>query len=144
AAEVPHGGGRRLPPGSPAYELVRRWIASGLPRTPADAPRLERISASPGERILSRGDAFPLRVSAHYADGTVQDVTHLAAFQSNESAIVAVDAEGQVKAGLIPGEAVISARFQGLFANCEVTIPLPGDVPQSLYDALPRSNFIDG
>ena len=30
-----------------------------------------------------------------------------------------------------------------MFANCDVTIPLPGEVPADLYDSLPRSNFID-
>ena len=45
--------------------------------------------------------------------------------------------------GPIPGDATISARFVGLFANCDVNIPLPGAVPAARYDALPRSNFID-
>ena len=30
-----------------------------------------------------------------------------------------------------------------MFAKCDVSIPLPGDVPDELYQSLPRSNFID-
>ena len=62
---------------------------------------------------------------------------------SSESALVNVDADGRATAGPIPGDATISARFGGLFANCDVNIPLPGTVPAARYDALPRSNFID-
>src|SRR5262249_35276481 len=108
SARVPHGGGPRLQAGSPAYETVRRWIAEGMPHTPADAPHLERISVEPTERTLKTGEGFTLQVRAHFSDGSAEDVTHLAAFQSSESALVAVDAGGHVMAGPIPGEATIS------------------------------------
>src|SRR5439155_12499008 len=123
-ARVPHGGGPRLEPGSRWYETVRRWIAAGMPHTPPDAPWLERIAVEPTERTLGRGASFPLRVTAHFTDGSAEDVTALAAFASSESAMVGVDADGHVAAGPVPGEATISARFGGLFANCDVTIPL--------------------
>ncbi len=143
-ARVPHGGGPRLQPGSPWYEVVRQWIATGMPHTPSDAPRLARIAVAPTERTLARGASFPLKVTATWTDGTTEDVTALAAFASSESAMVGVDADGRVLAGPIPGEATISARFGGLFAHCDVTIPLPGSVPAARYEALPRANFIDG
>jgi hypothetical protein len=143
-AAVPHGGGRRLEPDGPEYRAVLRWIADGTPRTPADAPELKRISVTPTERLMVQGAEQQAVVTAHYADGSAEDVTHLAAFQSSESPVVAVDPHGRIKAGPIPGEAAITARFRGLFTNCEVTIPLPGVVPDALYDGLPRANFIDG
>jgi hypothetical protein len=115
-----------------------------MPHTPPGAPRLERIAVAPTERTLARGASFPLRVTATFTDGSTEDVTALAAFSSSESAAVGVDADGRVRAGPIPGEATISARFGGLFAHCEVTIPLPGAVPAARYAALPRSNFLDG
>jgi hypothetical protein len=142
-ARLPHGGGVRLVPGTSHYETVLRWVADGMPRTPADAPRVDRIAVEPTERTLKRAESFKLRVTAHYNDGSVEDVTGLAAFASSEPALVKVDAEGRVTAGAIPGDATISARFVGLFANCDVNIPLPGAVPAARYDTLPRSNFID-
>ena len=90
-----------------------------------------------------RGESFSLSVTAHFTDGSAEDVTNLASFASSESALVTVDADGHVKAGPIPGEATISARFGGLFANCDVSIPLLGTIPNARYDSLPRSNFID-
>src|SRR5262249_26087158 len=121
----------------------RRWIAAGTPRSPADAPHLERILVEPSERRMTNGGEQQLAVTAVYSDGKSRDVTHLAAFQSNESAIVAVTPDGLVKAGARPGEAAITARFGDQFATCEVMIPLPGSVQSSLYTALPRTNFID-
>jgi hypothetical protein len=143
-AAVPHGGGRRLERGSPAYEAVLRWLVAGTPRTPAGTPTLVRISVTPAQRIMAPSSEQQVVVTAHDADGGAVDVTHLAAFQSSESAVVAVSPTGLVKAGPIPGEAAITARYRGLFAGSEVTIPLPGTVPEALYAGLPEANFIDG
>ncbi len=142
-ARLPHGGGVRLVPGTAGYKTVLRWIAAGMPRTPADAPRVDRIAVEPTERTLKHSESLSLRVTAHFTDGSAEDVTALAAFASSEPALVKVDADGHVTAGPVPGDATISARFVGLFANCDVNIPLPGAVPAARYDALPRSNFID-
>jgi hypothetical protein len=64
-------------------------------------------------------------------------------FQSNESGIASVSPEGRIKAGPLPGEAAIMARFMEKFAVCTVLIPLPGKVPPALYAELPQKNFID-
>ena len=143
-ATVPHGGGRRLERGSPAYEAVLRWIAAGTPRTPPSVSPLVRIEVTPAERIMVQGSEQQVVVTAYNASGWAEDVTHLAAFQSSESAVVAVNPGGLIKAGPIAGEAAITARYQGLFANCDVTIPLPGQVPAELYAGLPQANFLDG
>src|SRR5207248_5613100 len=144
AAELPHGGGKRLTPGSPAYETIRRWIAAGLPRTPADAPTLDRITVEPAERLMTNGASQQLVVTAHYGDGSTADVTHLTMFQSNESVLAAVSPDGLVMAGPLPGEAAIMARFLEKFAVCNVLIPMPERVPDAVYFGLPRQNFIDG
>ncbi len=144
AAELPHGGGKRLPPGEPGYELLRRWIATGMPRAPASAPELERITVEPAERILPNDAEQQLVVTAHYTDGSSQDVTHLATYQSNESVLAAVSPEGLVKTGPLPGEAAVMVRFMEKFAVCNVVIPMPERVPDEVYARLPRNNFIDG
>src|SRR5262245_47204066 len=55
AGLAPHGGGKKLPKGSAEYELVRRWIAAGTPRTPNDAPKLVRIAVEPAEIVAAFG-----------------------------------------------------------------------------------------
>jgi hypothetical protein len=144
SAQMPHGGGKRLDAGSPDYDVLRRWIVAGLPRTPANAPKLLRIAVEPNERILDANKAQQLLVMAHYSDGSARDVTHRATFQSNESPIAAVNADGLIQAGPLPGEAAVMTRFMEKFAVCNVSIPLAGDVPAELYGRLPRHNFIDG
>lgn len=144
SGQVAHGGGIRLPRTDPHFEVLRRWIAAGTPRTPPGTPTVARITVEPSERILSPREQQQLTVTAHYTDGSTANVTHLAMFQSNESVIAAVDANGKVKAGPLPGEAAIMARFMEKFAVCNIMIPLPGEVPAETYAKLPRHNFIDG
>jgi hypothetical protein len=144
SAQLAHGGGKRLPAGSLGYDVFLRWIVAGLPRTPADSPKMLRITVEPAERILTTGAEQQLLVLAHYSDGSACDVTHLATFQSNESPIAAVSPDGLIKAGPVPGEAAVMARFMEKFAVCNISIPLSGRVPADVYAQLPRVNFIDG
>ncbi len=143
-AAVPHGGGRKLEVGGAAYEALRSWIAAGMPRSAAGETALTKITVEPRTRVLAPATEQRLIVSAHFADGSVRDVTDMTAFQSNESAIAAVSDSGLVKTGAIPGEATIMARYRGKFATCDVSIPLAGEVSTDVYESLPRKNFIDG
>ena len=70
-------------------------------------------------------------------------MTRLTNFASNESAIVAVDAQGLVAAGELPGEASIMARYMGNIATWNTAIPLPTPVAAEFYERLPRYNVID-
>jgi hypothetical protein len=144
SGQVPHGGGKKLPESDPAFAKLKAWVAAGCPRTPADAPKVAKITVSPDRRQLAFNADMQLAVTAHYTDGSTEDVTHLAQFSSSESVYAAVDANGKVKAGPIPGEAAVMARFAEKFAVCTVLIPMPGAVPAGVYDKLPRQNFIDG
>jgi hypothetical protein len=145
SAQIPHGGGKRLDVGSAHFELLRRWIETGAPRTPADAPRLVRVTAKPATRSLAPHESFPLQVFAEYSDGSRRNVTDAAAYQSNDKAIAAVmeGSDGVIQAGPVPGEAAVMVRYMNFIAVCAVTIPLPGEVPAAAYDNLPRSNEID-
>jgi hypothetical protein len=143
-AQMPHGGGRRLQVGDAGYEVLLRWIVEGTPRHDAVIRTLQRIAVEPAECILAPRDRQSLQVTAYYSDGSVRDVTGLTTFQSNESAIAAVNTDGLIKAGTIPGEAAIMARFMEQFAVCNVLIPLPESVPDEVYAPLPRASFIDG
>lgn len=141
--QLPHGGGSRFQVDSPDYRIVKEWIAGGFTRvSPAD-PTLTSVAISPSPRPLAPNEQQSLTVTAHYSDGSVRDVTRISAFQSNEPAILRVDAEGRVTAGRLPGEATIMARFMGNIATWSSAIPRPEPVPHTTYASLPRSNFID-
>jgi hypothetical protein len=142
-AQTPHGGGARFAKDSAEYRILRDWIDSGLPRRLSDEPTLVRVTVAPTEKFMKPDEALQLVVTAHYSDDSTQDVTGMSMFQSNESAIVAVSDKGVIKAGPIPGEASIMARYMNVIATCNVAIPLAGEVPGELYEKLPRNNFID-
>lgn len=144
AALVPHGGGQRLDPQGPEFATLRQWIASGAARRVPGEPKLVTVELEPAQLTLKPREQQTLKVTASYSDGTQRDVTAQTAFQSNESAIVAVDKGGRITAGPLPGEATLMARYMTVIATCNVAIPVTGEVDAAQYAALPRKNFIDG
>jgi hypothetical protein len=172
-ATLAHGGGVRLEPGNSDYDVLLRWIAQGTPRRIENEPKLVSVAVDQEEKYLKPGEKFSLGVTATYSDGTTRDVTGRTQFQSSEAGLVGVDgankasgmrkhpdnsrssadegnreadasrSPGLVRAGPIPGEATIMARYMNLIATCHVAIPLDGSVPAELYASLPRQNFID-
>jgi len=143
AGLMPHGGGRRLPPDGPEYALLLRWINAGMPRsTEADA-KLVNLTVAPAQRSMAQNEQQQLLVTAHFSDGTQRDVTHAAQFQSSESVLVSIDERGLAKAGPLPGQAALMARYLDKIAIAEILLPLPGKVSHDIYAALPRKNFLD-
>jgi hypothetical protein len=140
---VPHGGGKRLEPGGPPFEVLRRWLADGAPRRAPGASTVQRIAVEPTQVVLSRKGQHQLRVTATYADGSTRDVTALTAFQSSDAVLVAVDERGLMTAGQILGDAAVMARYQGHIAVCTVVAPHPDPAPEELYASLPVYNAID-
>ncbi len=139
----PHGGGIRFSEGDEEYRLLLEWIASGAQRTTEADPTLTGIEISPPPHSLAAGQTEQLTVTASYSDGTTRDVTNLCAFQSNESAVVSVDATGRLQGDELPGEATIMARYMGLIATWSTAVPRAESVPAESYADLPRNNFID-
>ena len=139
----PHGGGKRIEASGPEYRRLLAWIRAGMPRRIPGAARLERITVQPRQEILALRGSRQVRVTAHYSDGSAREVTRHAQFQSNEAGIAGVDEHGLVTAQGVCGEAAIMARYMGQIAVFRPTIPLSGEVPATVYDELPRKNFID-
>jgi hypothetical protein len=141
--QLPHGGGVRFGVDSQPYSIVRDWIAAGSPRTPADAPQLVKVVVEPAACSLAPQEHSQLSVVAEYSDGHRRDVTDTSAFQSSDSTIAGVSDMGLVKAGPIPGEAAVMARYMNHIAVCSVTIPLAGEVPEETYANLPSEHPVD-
>jgi len=142
-AQQPHGGGLRIDKDGADYQVLLAWIQQGTPRRVEGEPQLARVTVSPTQRFMMPGEAQQLAVTAFYSDGSQRDVTARTQYQSSEAAIVAVDKQGLVKAGPLPGEATVMVRYMNLISTCNVAIPLEGSVPDELYAGLPRANFVD-
>lgn len=138
---VPHGGGVRIPVERPEYATLRDWIAAGLPRGAADAPRVVKIELSPREQTLAPHGKQQLRVDATWSNGNRQDVTHLARFQSNRESLASVDEGGLVSVGEFPGVVAIMASYQGEVSVFQALIPRRERL--AAKPAPPEHNFID-
>jgi hypothetical protein len=138
-----HVGGVRFEPNSPHYELIRQWIVAGSPRAPADAPQLVGVRLEPKSLSLSAGEAASVRVLAEYSGGGVRDVTDAAAFESNDRGVAEILENGVLKAGELPGETAVMARYLNHISVCSVTIPLKSNITTDQYLAVSRSSPID-
>lgn len=137
--EVPHGGGKRMEPGSDDYRLLVRWIGQGMPYGAASDPTVERIEVQPARRILSANARQQLAVTAVYTDGSTEDVTGQALYEANDREVADVDAGGRVGMFAQPGDVAVMVRYQGKVGVFRGTEPLGAPV-----GALPPvRNFID-
>ncbi len=140
---VPHEGGQRFKPGSPTHDLLVRWIRGGMPYSLTNEPVLQSVVMTPAERAYKKGGRESLRVEARYSDGSRRDVTALAAYESSDKELVRVEPGGRMTVGRITGQGVVVARFMGLVAATQVTVPAERTFPASRYAALETNNFID-
>jgi hypothetical protein len=132
---VAHGGGKKLERDSDEYKLVRRWIAAGMPLGSPKDPTLSKISISPEHRILTRQNKQQFAVYAHYTDGSVEDITRRAQYESNDQEIATVDANGLVRTLSMSGEAAIMARYQGMVITFRATVPVTNTAPAFSFAA---------
>jgi len=139
AAILPHGGGKRLEPDSDDYRLLVRWISQGMPYGSTNDPSVERIEVFPKERTMALGGEQQLIVTAHYTDGSREDVTRSALFEPNDKEMAKTDESGLVTLYQQPGDVAVMVRYQAKVATFRATVPL-GAVVAVLP---PPRNFID-
>ncbi|MBY0459688.1 MAG: DUF1549 domain-containing protein, partial [Gemmataceae bacterium] len=123
---APHGGGKKMDKDSEEYKIVRRWIASGLPYGSPSDPTITKISVYPEARVVDRQGRQQLAVYAHYSDGSVEDVTRRAQYESNDTDVATVTEAGLVNTLNITGQAAVMARFSGQVTVFRASVPRPG------------------
>lgn len=137
---TPHGGGRKLEPGSEGYKALVRWISEGMAYDTPKQVKLDGITVEPKQLTMKVGTAQQLKVTARYSDGTTRDVTHLALYEPNDKSMAKAEEHGLVKALDIPGNVAVMVRYSGLVSVFSASIPLGAPV-----DQLPATkNFVDG
>ena len=134
-----HEGGYLLDESGPGVQRISAWLSQG-------AQRLERrtlisFDVEPRQAVLpSSGGHVHLAATAHFDDGTHEDVTGWAVFTPLDPAAVAMDETGlaHVRAA---GQNIVTVRFLDRLVAVELVVPL-ADEPIDLSHA-PRLNFID-
>jgi hypothetical protein len=131
---VAHGGGKRMEANSDEYRLIRRWIASGMPVGEKTDPVVTSISVFPEHRVLSRNNQQQFAVYARYSDGSEEDITRRAQYESNDQEIAVVDAAGLVRTLAMSGEAAVMVRYQSNVATFRATVPLGAQIPAYAFE----------
>ena len=136
---LPHAGGARLDKNSTAYQTIRRWIEEGAVYAGPKEPTIERVEVIPPRRILDLESKQQLTLLAHYSDGSAQDVTQMAQFESANRDLAEVSDGGLVTTADLPGNVAVMARYKSHVAVFQATLPLGAPV-----NNLPEpNNFID-
>ena len=134
-----HGGGARLAPDSAGYQRIVEWISQGMHFDGANAPQLVSLEVQPQRGVLARHAQQQLRTIATYSNQQTRDVTEIALYESNDTSMATVDAQGQVQVLDIPGKVSIMVRFQGRVVVFDASVP-QGSPVENLP---PSKNFID-
>ncbi len=141
SGQVPHGGGKRIEPGSEPYRLLLSWVQAGAPASAPDVAQVVKLQMLPSEQILQPDQQQQLVVLAHYSDGVQRDVTREAQYSSNLDVVAVVGEDGLVTANAPTGEAAIMARYMGQVSVC--TILRPQGAPLMELAGFQPLNFID-
>ena len=138
-AMMPHGGGKRIEPGSEDYKLIARWMRQGMPYGRTNDPTVSHIEVAPKARTMEFNGAQQLVVLAHYTDGRVEDVTRSALYEPNDKDMARVSEGGHVELFQQPGDVAVMVRYQAKVGVFRATIPLGAPV-----EKLPvAKNFVD-
>ncbi len=141
--ESPHGGGQRLEVDSYEYRLIERWVANGMPYGSDNDPVVTAIQVVPEQRRLARGAVQQIAVVATYSDGSVEDITRTAQFESNNKDLADVNTQGLVTLADQPGDVAIMARYQGQVAVFRSSIPLGVQFAEGETQWPPTQNVVD-
>ncbi len=136
---LPHGGGKRMAPGTYEWELVASWIRQGMPYGSEEDAKIVRIEAVPAMREMNFLSSQQISVIGHYSDGTSRDITRLASYEANQPEMAMAGKDGKVEVFETPGEAAVMIRFQGQVSVFRAVIPQ--GVP--LQKTPPEKTFID-
>ena len=139
-ATVPHGGGQRLMPGSPAYELLLAWVEQGATYD-AETTRVTSIEVLPADPVIpSPGMSQQFAVLASYDDGSVRDVTAEAFVESGDPEVAVLEDRGLLTA-VRRGELAVLVRYEGQYGATRVFVM--GDREGWTWVAPPEHNWID-
>ncbi|QDS96507.1 Bacterial Ig-like domain (group 2) [Roseimaritima multifibrata] len=138
---MPHGGGARTTTDSHEYRLLRRWIAQGMPFESGSAVSVTSIRAYPNVKRMLGDSAQQLAVIATYSDGSVEDVTRAAVYESNDTQMAEVSDTGLVQTAKLVGDVAVMARYQGHVTVFRAEVPLNIDAAYEF--ASEATNVVD-
>ena len=141
--QVPHEGGRRFASDASEYQILRNWIAAGMPADADSAPRLIRLDVAPTAITLHEPKyATMLKATAAFADGSERDVTSLAVLESSDPA-VRISADGTVTFSESRSSRQTSVTVRYLNRQTTARIEFVPARPGFVFASPAPNNFID-
>lgn len=140
--EEPHKGKERYKKGSWEYNMVLKWIQGGAKSDVEATGEFDRLEISPKEIVFKKlGDKVQLRVLAHWKDGTVEDVTQLTRFRSNDDSVSSISLAGVAEAK-DKGDTHIVAFYDNGVHPIPVMLPISDKVGPK-YPRLASNSKVD-
>ena len=137
---VEHGGGSIIEDDDQHAQLLIKWIEQGAKYV--EHRQLKRVEVTPKRFVASKtGDETPLKVVAHYDDGSTRNVTDLTQFVAEDSSAVTFDDESTIAKVARPGRHIVIARYSSEVIPIELIVPVSETVVD--LSAEPRENFVD-
>ncbi|MGI9497702.1 MAG: DUF1549 and DUF1553 domain-containing protein [Mariniblastus sp.] len=134
--EDEHEGGLRYDKDSWQYNLLQSWIAGGG-TNPDSIHQLDRLVIEPSELIFnSPSEKFELKAIAHWKDGTVEDVTPLCRFHSNNDSIAKITESGIVSTNSLSGDTHVVVSYD------KAVVPVPAIHPYAGQPLKSNSAFV--
>ena len=135
-----HEGGLRFAPNSNEYETIQRWINQGA-KWQESSGKVTALTVEPPQIVFERSflasnsatsaelednkavtTTASIAVTAEFADGTREIVTHLCQFSSRDDGIVVVELSGRI----VPtghGDTSVIVSYGNAFATAPVLVP---------------------
>jgi hypothetical protein len=127
-----HKGKKIFEKGSWEYNLILRWIADGAKIDVKETGEFDRLEVLPRELQFKKvGDKVQLKVFAHWKDGTVEDVTQITRFRTNDESVADVSPAGLVTCKE-KGDTHVVAFYDNGVHPVPAMLPIgnPGSYPQ--------------
>src|SRR5438128_3304611 len=138
--QIAHEGGQRFKPGSEEYQILRAWIAEGMPADPPNTPTLARLEVSPTDKILFEpSNEIQLRARAFFSDGSDREVTRMAVYDA-ANGVAKVTHDGLVQR-LGSGETTVLVRY--LHAQVPVRVAFMPARRGFVWTNPPANNYLD-
>ena len=126
-AQTQHGGGQVLDEDGEAAKLLYNWIRQGA--TYETLRHLARVEISPQKQVISNLESpIQLHATAHFSDGTTEDVTRWTVFTPEDTSAIEIDASTAVAKVRRRGRHIILARYLTEVVPIEFITPL-NEVP---------------
>ena len=131
-AQTSHGGGHVLDENGKGVQLLRDWIQQGA--TYETLRHLERVEISPQKHVIFNLESpVQLHATAHFSDGTKEDVTRWTVFTAEDTSAVEIDASTAIAKVRRRGRHIILARYLIEVVPIEFITPLNEVSIQNAY-----------